>query len=103
MMQAASELNATCPMMVDEFTRLDNANALPENAFQYNYTLVDLIKSEVDLEAVKNYIRPGLITIVRSDPKLKIYRDNKTTMIYSYRDKNGEFVAKFAVTPELYK
>src|SRR3954451_22421489 len=36
MMTAASELNKTCPIMVDHDTRLDNAVALPDNAIQYN-------------------------------------------------------------------
>ena len=34
MMQAASELNKTCPIMVDQDTRLDNAIALPGNVLQ---------------------------------------------------------------------
>lgn len=33
-MKAASELNKTCPIMVDNDTRLDNAIALPDNVFQ---------------------------------------------------------------------
>jgi hypothetical protein len=39
-MAAANELNKSCLMMVDQDTRLDNAVALPENVFQYNYTLI---------------------------------------------------------------
>jgi hypothetical protein len=103
MMKAASELNKSCPIMVDQYTRLDNALALPENAFQYNYTLVDLTKAEVNLDTVRKYIEPGLINNAKTNPDLKIYRDNKITMIYNYRDKNGEFIIKFSVTPEQYK
>ena len=44
MMEAASEINKTCPVMVDNVTRLDNSIALPNNVFQYNYTLVSVIK-----------------------------------------------------------
>ena len=56
MMAAASELNKSCPMMVDQDTRLDNAIALPENVFQYNYTLVNLTKDELDLEKFTAYM-----------------------------------------------
>ena len=42
MMAAASEINKTCPIMVDQYTQLDNALALPDNSFQYNYTLIDI-------------------------------------------------------------
>jgi len=44
MMKAASELNKTCPIMVDKETRLDNAVSLPGQIFQYNYTLVNMGK-----------------------------------------------------------
>ena len=103
MMQAASELNKTCPIMVDQYTRLDNAVALPDNSFQYNYTLVNLTKGEVNLDTVKKYVEPGILNNVKTNPDMKIYRDNKTTMIYYYKDKNGEFVHKFSVTPDMYQ
>ena len=88
--------------MVDKDTRLDNAVALPGNVFQYNYTLINLNKDEVNPDTVKKYIEPAIINGVRTNPDLKIYRDNKTTMTYSYRDKNGVFILKIPVTPEMY-
>jgi hypothetical protein len=103
MMDVASELNKSCPIMVDSETRLDNTVALPNNAFQYNYTLINLDKSEVIIDTVKKYLEPGIINNVKTNPDLKIYRDNKTTMIYYYKDKNGEFVYKLSVTPDMYK
>jgi hypothetical protein len=102
MMEAASELNKSCPIMVDQDTRLDNAIALPDNVFQYNYTLVNLNKSEVNIDTVKKYVEPGLINNVKTNPDLKMYRDNKITMAYNYRDKNGVFVLKISVTPDKY-
>src|SRR5688572_30235149 len=75
MMEAASELNKTCPIMIDQETRLDNAVALPNNIFQYNYTLVNLDKSDVNLDTVKKYVEPGLINGVKTNPDLKSYRD----------------------------
>jgi hypothetical protein len=86
MMQVASELNKTCPIMVDDQTRLDNAVALPGNSFQYNYTLINLTKSEVNIDTIKKYLEPSIINNVRTNPGLKIYRDNKVTMIYYYKD-----------------
>ena len=62
-----------------------------------------MIKAEINLDTVKKYFEPGLINNVKTNPDLKTYRDNKTTMIYSYRDKKGEFVVKFSVTPDMYE
>ena len=103
MMAAASELNKSCPMMVDQDTRLDNAIALPENVFQYNYTLVNLTKDELDLEKFTAYMEPQITNNVKPNPDLKIYKDNQVTMKYYYKDKNGEFVAKFEVANKDYK
>lgn len=103
MMHAASELNKACPIMVDQYTRLDNAVALPDNAFQYNYTLVNLTKAEVNLDTIKKYIEPTIRNNVKTNPDLKIYRDNKTTMVYYYKDSDGAFVYKFSVTPDMYQ
>ena len=89
--------------MIDQYTRLDNTVAFPNKSFQYNYTLINMDKSEVNLDTVKKYIEPGIINNVKTNPDLKIYRENNTTMIYNYRDKNGVFVLKIAVTPEMYK
>ena len=92
MMQAASEINKSCPIMVDQETRLDNTIALPENVFQYNYTLVNMEKATTNIAELENYLKPTLINSVKTSPNMKINRDNKTTMGYFYKDTNGDFV-----------
>lgn len=58
MVSAASEINKTCPMFVDEITRLDNVQVLPNNIFQYNYTLVGVDVEQVDTIQMKLGIEP---------------------------------------------
>lgn len=99
---AALELNKLTPMQIDEYTRLDSASTKGKTNFIYYYTLFDLEKSEVNLDTVNKYLRPSIIENVKISPELKIYRDNKITMDYKYYDKNGIFVMKISVTPELY-
>jgi len=100
--QAVNEINKTCPIMVDQYTRFDSAEALPEKTIQYNYTLVDIDKSEVNLDIIKKNVEPGIINNVRTSPEMELYRKNNTTFIYYYKDKNGVFVYKFPVTPVMY-
>jgi hypothetical protein len=102
MMQAASELNKTCPIMIDKETRLDNAVALPGNVFQYNYTLVNAVKDSIDLKSFEDYMQPLILNIVKTNPDLKLFRDNKVTMTYSYNDMNGVFITKISITKDLY-
>ena len=102
LMQSASELNKTCPVMVDQETRLDNAIALPNKVFQYNYTLVNIVKDSVDVNSFEEIMKPTILNVVKTNPDLKSFRDNKVTMCYNYNDMNGVFVTKISITPDLY-
>ena len=102
MMKAASEINESCPIMVDQDTRLDNAIVFPNNILQYNYTLVNWVKDSIDLKAFKDYMQPMILNNVKTNPDLKLYRDNKTTMAYHYKDMNGLFITKISITADKY-
>jgi hypothetical protein len=103
MMKAASELNKSCPFMVDEETRLDNTISLPDKIFQYNYTLVNLQIEDIDIDAMVSYLEPGLINNVRTNPDMKYQRDSEVTLAYVYKDRDGVFLTKILVTPDKYQ
>jgi hypothetical protein len=98
----ASEINKSCPMMIDKETQFDNAVAMPDNVFQYNYTLVNIVKGTVDTVAIRNYIMPLATNNAKTNPEMKYQRDNKITLKYYYMDKNGDYLFSFAVTPKQY-
>lgn len=100
MKDAAVEINNISPKMMDEYSRLDSASTA-DKTFKYHYTLM-MTKEEVNVDIMKKFLRPEIIENARNSPELKIFRDNKITMSYNYYDKNGEFVTKIDVTPELY-
>jgi hypothetical protein len=102
MMQMASDLNKQCPIMVDQHTRLDNAIALSGNIFQYNYTLVNFLKADINIDTLKKYMEPGILNNIKTNPDLENFRKNRTTLNYCYKDKNGVFVHKYTVTPQDY-
>jgi hypothetical protein len=103
LMSAASELNKTCPIMVDKNTRLDNTAALAGNSFQYNYTVIGIEPTEVDFDVMKKNLESVIINNVKTSPEMTIYRDHKVTVVYNYRDKYGKFMFKISVTPEMYQ
>jgi hypothetical protein len=103
MMKTASEINESCPIMVDTETRLDNTIALPSNIFQYNYTLINREKETVDIAMLKSYLEPNITNFVRTNPAMKFQRDNKITVNYYYKDKNGNYLLTISVTPEQYE
>nr|WP_319397652.1 hypothetical protein [uncultured Carboxylicivirga sp.] len=102
LMKTASNLNKECPMMVDQETRLDNAIALSNDVFQYNYTLVNIRKDSIDLEAFNNYMKPMLVNNVKTSPDLKVFRDHNITLAYQYKDNDGAFVTKIEITSQQY-
>jgi len=103
MMQAASQINQSCPIMVDQETRLDNAVAMPGKIFQYNYTLVNLAKDSINISGLESYIKPMILNNVKTNPDMKSFRDNKITMTYTYKDKDGVFITRIEITPEMYE
>jgi len=103
MMEVASELNKSCPIMIDSETRFDNAVALPDNIFQYNYTLINVLKDSVNVEEFKDFLDPTITNYVKSNPDMKSLRENNTTINYYYKDKTGIFLFTVSVTPDKYK
>jgi hypothetical protein len=103
MMNVASELNKTCPIMIDSETRLDNAVALPDNVFQYNYSLVTIEKSKVDTLRIKKYLEPNIINSVKSSPQMQYQRNHKWTLNYYYRDKSGLYLFLIKISPDKYE
>ncbi|MFT4667421.1 MAG: hypothetical protein ACI8YQ_003553 [Polaribacter sp.] len=102
LMASANEINKNCPLMVDRETRLDNSIALPENKFQYNYTLINLLKDSIDLMVAEDGIKKQLIVNVKETPELEPFRKNETVMCYSYKDRQGVFLFKIEIAPEDY-
>lgn len=103
LMEMANELNKNCPLMIDAETRLDNTMALPNNVFQYNYSLISIDKESINIDEAKNYLEKQIINTAKTNPDMKIFRDNKTTLRYSYKDKSGVFILTIEVTPDKYE
>ncbi len=103
LVEAANLINKNCPMMIDSETRLDNAIAIPNNIFQYNYTLINMVKESINIDEMRQYLEPNIINFVKTQPDMKTMRDNKTTVNYSYKDKEGVFLMTISVKPEQYE
>lgn len=103
MMEVASEINKSCPIMVDKETRLDNTAAMPENIFQYTFTLVNMDKATVDTLQIKSYLEEQVVNHVKTNPDMKLQREHKTSLLYYYKDKNSNYLFSILVTPEKYE
>ena len=98
----ASSINFKCPFMVDEDTRMDSVNILPDSTFQYNYTLVNQDKDRLDVRGLVNYIGLRLQETMRTSSTMAVQRAHKLRMVFHYRDRNGEVVMQIVIEPEDY-
>jgi hypothetical protein len=97
-----NDLNKYCPYMVDGETRIDNMTALPPNTIQFNYTLVNWVKDSLNIDELYKGLEPGVLNGCKTSPDLKVFRDEKVTMNYYIRDKEGVFLFRIVVTPDDY-
>ena len=99
---AALQFNASCPRMIDMDTRLDSGFFIPDSTFQFDYTLLNYDSNQVDAAALALYLKPRIRSNVRVNPEMKVQRDHQVTMVFHYRDRNGNFVTRIHLTPEEY-
>ncbi|MGG5507349.1 MULTISPECIES: zinc-ribbon domain-containing protein [unclassified Myroides] len=99
----ASEINKNCPMVIDQDIRLDNTVAMPNKTFQYNYTLINYEKAQLNMDVVEETLFPTLLENAKTNPDMKEMREAEVTISYYYKDKKGEFVTKYVITPAMYQ
>lgn len=99
----AKEMNKHCPMMIDAVTRLDKVNALSDNSLHFNYTLMYHDKDSLIIENLKHYMEPMILKKIKTSSVLSKYIKKNITWIYSYNDKDGDFIFKLIYTPEQLK
>lgn len=100
LIQTASELNKTLPMMVDSETRLDTTVPGPGKKFTYVYTLVNQDGSNLDATVLQNKLKPKILAGYKTSDAMKVFRDANVEMDYQYKDKNGNFLCKISVSPK---
>lgn len=96
------EVNKKCPQMVDEITRLDSTNT-KGTTLNYYYTLLNVNKDMGDFSKVKEQLSSQIVSLVKTNPQMKVFRDNNVTLGYIYRDKDINPLFEIKVTPERYK
>jgi hypothetical protein len=103
LLEMSNVTNQYLPKTVDAQTRLDTTIPLPDKTFQYVYTLVNYSKAQLNLKDMEKQMRPFLLNGIKTNDKMNFFRDNKVTLIYSYRDKDGNEILKFVFDYNDYK
>jgi len=102
LVEAANEINQHLPMMIDSETRIDSTIALPGKTFQYFYTLINYSKDQLDAEDFEKRLRPLILNSIKTNTDMENFRKNKVTLVYLYRDKDGNEFLKFTFSYDDY-
>lgn len=100
LVQTSKNLNARLPLNVDSDTRWDTTVPGPGRCLTYCYTLINVSKSEIDPSEVIAKIKPKLLLYYRTSADMKLFRDNRVSVHYMFKDKRGETVTLIEVTPD---
>ncbi|NDL61886.1 hypothetical protein [Acerihabitans arboris] len=96
LLQTASEMNSTLPMMVDEQTRLDNTLALDET-FVYNYTLIHYNSGQITGKDINDFLFANILnkycTAKSSLAKMGVASN------YNYYGNDAKLIGVVKVTP----
>ena len=61
LMLIANETNKELPKIIDQDTQFDNTIVLPNKTFQYNYTLINYVKDQVDIKQLKSQLSSQIL------------------------------------------
>ena len=106
LVEKVAEISKNYPLMLDADTRLENATySLENNIYQYNHTLLNITLTEVteNLDAMKETLTAKLITNLKSNPETELFRENETSMVYYFNDRDGNAILEITITPKLYQ
>jgi len=96
-------MNRSCPVLIDQDTRLDSVGVPHHLTLQYDYTMVNVLKDSIDIINFHANLEQSVLSAVKRNPELKPYLENKVTIVCHYKDKAGNFVTKISITPERYR
>lgn len=74
--------------------------ARPGKCLTYCYTLKNVSKSEINPGEVTAKIKPKLLLNYRTSPDMKLFRENRVTLRFMFKDKVGETVTLIEVSPD---
>lgn len=95
----ANSINKRCPIVVDSTTVLNNCAAISGFRLHFNYQVNTVSKEEVDTVALIMGSRQEMITKLKTDPNMAVFKDNNLSLSATYYDKSGVYICSVAVVP----
>jgi len=74
---------------------------VPGKNIKYYHTVSDVVISDTTL--FKSNLKPQVISVVKTNPDMKFFRENDVTMQYQYNDQVGKYLFLMIISPQDYK
>ncbi|MBF6628919.1 MAG: hypothetical protein ITG04_10510 [Proteiniphilum sp.] len=103
LVQIATGLNASTPVMLDQYTRLEEATVTPDNVFRYHYSVVNTNNPDSLLENMSQALVKNMKTAFSTNADLRIFTENNVVIEYIYTDENNNNIRTLRINPEDYK
>lgn len=98
-----ANVNKKCPTMLDSETRIDGVEIQEPLTLVYKYTLVNVLKQNVDTLEFYKAVWPGILSTVKISPEMRKLRENLGTVTYVYNDKMNQKIYQLNVKPDNYQ
>lgn len=85
----AVNMNKQMPMMGEEPFRMDSVGTAPGKIIIYYYTIMNSDSLGIDYVEGQKLMEQHLIEKVKTNPKMKAFRDNDVITRYYYLDEHG--------------
>lgn len=101
--QMATALNESAPVMLDRYTRFEEASVTDENHFRYRYTVLNTENPDSLLTERLETLIDNIRTMFSTSDELAVFRDNSVVLEYIYLNEQQETLRFIAIDPEAYQ
>ncbi|HLW09019.1 MAG TPA: hypothetical protein VKX35_01355 [Fermentimonas sp.] len=101
--EMATELNESTPVMLDQYTRFDQASVTNENIFQYIYTILNSTNPDSLIGVVESSVRANIKREFSVNPQLMFFKENNVSVEYVYNDENSKVIKTIRIDSSDYQ
>lgn len=101
--QMAVELNESAPVMLDSYTRFEEASVTDQNHFCYRYTVLNTDNPDSLLSERLQTLTGNIRTMFATNAELAIFRENSVVLEYVYNNEHQQTLRTITLNPEDYQ
>ncbi|QRX63054.1 hypothetical protein JS578_09210 [Dysgonomonadaceae bacterium zrk40] len=101
--EMAKELNESAPVMLDPYTRFDEASVTGDNHFRYRYSVLNTKNPDSLLSERLATLTDNIRTMFSTNEELAIFRENSVVLEYVYNNEQQQLLRTITINPEDYQ